>query len=463
MEKRTILGLTGVIGVGKTTVSRLFEAYGVPVYNTDEKVKTEIVYLSRVKKAICKEFGDKSYYEKGHYNTSYISKIVFNNKSKLEKLNSIIHPVLRENFQKWCKQQKSPIVIVESAIMFSSGLHELMDKVICVTAKKNEIIQRVLTRNGNLTKNDVMKRLENQMSQEELIEKSDYVIHNSNQILGKWDSEKGKWIPISDIVEDVQRIIKELGGKIRETNVLYTFQSEVLNKIYPEITHNLTSIVNNHKVGAWLCVTENELKNIFNIFRPSESEMELYKIIPTQGMGRCQHIYDSYEEKRIEVQHITAGVVEYIGNITEKEVFDIVFKKTHNNEIKLFEKAMEYLPFDEIGDYIPKKHKHFIEAFENLLKWNKNIPLVKLQRLSEEINIADMDIEVLNTAFVFNRLSVVKWLMKEYDFKLKDLYIYNSRVRFNDKDKMGWYFGHPSKKITEPIEYLKHKFRNYDT
>ena len=181
MSKSKIkLGLTGNIGAGKTYVSDIFLNLGIPVFNSDIIAKRSLLDLD-VRKKIIDVFG-KQVYKGNEVNTKILSKIAFNCDEKLDILNSIIHPVVKEKFTKWSLSISSDILVKESAILFESNTYLSLDKIICVIAPKNIRINRVLERD-ECTKEEVEKRMKYQMSQKEKEMKSDYIIKNYNQLV----------------------------------------------------------------------------------------------------------------------------------------------------------------------------------------------------------------------------------------------------------------------------------------
>jgi len=173
-----IIGLTGGIGSGKTTVAKQFEALGVAVYIADTEAK-KIMDFPKTLQLIKDEFG-ASVFDKDIVNREKLARIVFENPEKLQKLNSIIHPLVKEHFKKWVeKNNDSTFVIKEAAILFESGSYQDCDKIIAVVAPLQIRIERVLNRDHS-DYESVMKRIRNQWTDEMRIAKSDYVIENTN-------------------------------------------------------------------------------------------------------------------------------------------------------------------------------------------------------------------------------------------------------------------------------------------
>ncbi len=171
-----IVGLTGGIGSGKTTVAKLFYKLGVPIYVSDIEAKQLMISNEKLIQKIKELLGNEAYVE-GKLNRSYISHQVFNNKKKLAQLNAIVHPAVAIDFMQWYKKQDKPYVIKESAILFETGGHTHCDVVITVTAPLEERINRVVLRDGTSEK-QVKSRIDNQLSDEQKIKQSDYVIYN---------------------------------------------------------------------------------------------------------------------------------------------------------------------------------------------------------------------------------------------------------------------------------------------
>ncbi|GIM60271.1 dephospho-CoA kinase [Capnocytophaga canis] len=173
-----VVGLTGGIGSGKTTIARMFQDLGIPVYISDIEAQKIIETDPVVKRRIIKEFGELAYID-GKYNRRYIADIVFNDKHKLQKLNNIVHPALALHFQRWKDMQKSLYIIKEAAILFESGAYKQCDYIITVTAPEQERIRRVVERD-QVTEKLVRERMRNQWTDEERIKLSDEVVDNIN-------------------------------------------------------------------------------------------------------------------------------------------------------------------------------------------------------------------------------------------------------------------------------------------
>ena len=188
-----IVGLTGGIGSGKSTIAKEFAALGIAVFNSDEQAKALIANNAQVKERIIAAFGEEAY-QNGEYNRAYIAQIVFNNSEKLAILNGIVHPALAEYFKQWAKEQTSPYVLKEAAILFESGSYKDCDYIITVTAPEQLRIARVMARD-HCTEAQVRARMAQQWTDEQRIALSNAVIENV-------DLEKAK--------KEVKRINNEL-------------------------------------------------------------------------------------------------------------------------------------------------------------------------------------------------------------------------------------------------------------
>jgi len=171
------VGVTGGIGSGKTLVCSIISAMGYPVFNADLEARRIIDSDSNVVCSIKKIFGD-SIYVNGILNRKEVAEIVFSDPFLLEKLNSIVHPVVAEYFNRWILHYSSrSLVIEEAAILFESGAFRAVDKTIVVTAPNELRIQRIKERDG-ISRETILGRMNNQLPQEELIKKCDYIIEN---------------------------------------------------------------------------------------------------------------------------------------------------------------------------------------------------------------------------------------------------------------------------------------------
>ncbi len=170
-----IIGLTGGIGSGKSTVANIFAKNGVPVYISDNASK-EILELKETIDEIVSFFGT-DILEDGNIDRKKLASIVFSDKDKLNILNGIMHPKVGEHFKKWLSTKDDEFIIKEVAILFELGLEKGCDKVITITAPIEDRIERTIKRDS-CSREDVIKRIENQLDDNIKISKSDFVINN---------------------------------------------------------------------------------------------------------------------------------------------------------------------------------------------------------------------------------------------------------------------------------------------
>jgi dephospho-CoA kinase len=173
------LGVTGGIGSGKTSVCRVFKVLGIPVFAADFEAKDIMDNDESVKDKI-NSIAGKDLYSEGVLDRPGLATLIFNNKILLEKVNSLIHPIVFDHFSKWESMQNAPYVIMEAAILFESGAVKLVDRIATVIAPDEEKIERVIRRN-NLTREQILERMESQISDEDRISRSDYLIYNSEK------------------------------------------------------------------------------------------------------------------------------------------------------------------------------------------------------------------------------------------------------------------------------------------
>ena len=176
-----IVGLTGGIGSGKTTVAKMFKQLGVPIYIADIEAKQLMVTSKEIKQALTALFGTAVYFNNGDLNKSLIANIIFKDKTVLNKMNAIIHPKVAQHFKLWLEKQQGHYVIKESAILFENGGYKNCDYIITVTAPTATRIARVITRD-NTTKDKVEAIINNQWSDEEKIKHAHYVINNTDLV-----------------------------------------------------------------------------------------------------------------------------------------------------------------------------------------------------------------------------------------------------------------------------------------
>ena len=189
-----IIGLTGGIGSGKTTIANYFHSFGIPLYIADDEAR-KLMQSQKIINAIKTVFGD-GIFEKETLNRAKLAEIVFNEPEKLQKLNAIIHPAVKSDFKEWLLQNKNAaFIIYEAAILFESGNYANCDYIITVVAPIDTRIERVMKRDKT-TRELILKRMEAQWTDEQRISKSDFVIENE-------DLKKAK-----QKVEEILKILK---------------------------------------------------------------------------------------------------------------------------------------------------------------------------------------------------------------------------------------------------------------
>jgi len=173
-----IIGLTGGIGSGKSTVLELFKILGVKTYSADESAKKLVNTDPNLINLIKSSFGN-NIYDKGSLNTRKLSKIVFEDTEKLKLLNSIIHPAVARDFKLFLNSINEDYIVKEAAIIFETKSENNYDKIIFIQSPLEIRIERVIMRD-NISREEVMKRINNQLDENLIINKCDYVIANKN-------------------------------------------------------------------------------------------------------------------------------------------------------------------------------------------------------------------------------------------------------------------------------------------
>lgn len=174
------VGITGGIGSGKSTVCRIFSLLGIPVYYADDAAKEIMHKDEQLKASIKHHFGDNIYDENGQLQRAALGKIVFNDKDKLELLNSLVHPATIRQGNEWAARQQAPYVIKEAALLFESGSAASLDVIIGVTAPQPLRLLRVMKRD-NVSREDVLARMYKQIEEPIKMKLCDFVIHNDDQ------------------------------------------------------------------------------------------------------------------------------------------------------------------------------------------------------------------------------------------------------------------------------------------
>lgn len=175
------VGITGGIGSGKTTISRIFTLLGVPVYDADTRAKELMTDNAKVRNQVIELLGTESYTSDGQLERKFIGQKIFNDQSLRNQLDSIVHPAVHQDFHQWAETHPdSPYVLDEAALIFESGGFKHLDKIILVTAPVEVRIDRVMNRNS-MKKETVLRRIEAQWEDKKKLPLSDFVIVNDNR------------------------------------------------------------------------------------------------------------------------------------------------------------------------------------------------------------------------------------------------------------------------------------------
>ncbi|MEC5146236.1 dephospho-CoA kinase [Chitinophaga sp. 212800010-3] len=174
------IGITGGIGSGKSTVSKIFELLGVPVYYADDRAKDILISDTELIAQVKQHFGERIYDENGMLDRKQLGSIVFNDKDKLALLNSLVHPATIRDSDQWASRQHSPYVLKEAALLFETESFHHLDRIIGVFAPQPLRVHRVMKRD-NVTRNEVLTRIYKQIDETIKMRLSDFVIYNDEQ------------------------------------------------------------------------------------------------------------------------------------------------------------------------------------------------------------------------------------------------------------------------------------------
>ena len=179
--KPKLIGITGGIGAGKSTVSKICKHLGFKVYNSDGRAKEIVSEDSNIKKRIISFFGN-NVYKNGNLDRKLLSEKIFNDKSSLQNINSIIHPAVKKDFNSWViNNSNEKILFKESALLFESGVYKELDKIILIVSDKNLRISRVLNRDKIRTKKEIKSIIDKQINEVDAIKYADIVIDNNHK------------------------------------------------------------------------------------------------------------------------------------------------------------------------------------------------------------------------------------------------------------------------------------------
>ena len=181
MKDSLTIGITGGIGSGKSYICQILETMGYPVFYSDQEAKNILITSPEVIAQITELFGKEAYQNKT-LNKTFIASLIFENAELREKMNAIVHPAVRKAFAKFKLESKSPLVFNEAAILFETGTYKNFDFTVIVTANKELRIERIQKRD-EISRDEILKRMESQWPDEQKIKLADFVIYNENSEL----------------------------------------------------------------------------------------------------------------------------------------------------------------------------------------------------------------------------------------------------------------------------------------
>ena len=196
--KPKLIGITGGIGAGKSTVSTICKHLGFKVYNSDQRAKEIVSEDSIIKKKLISFFGN-NIYKNGVLDRKFLSDKIFNDKSSLEQINSIIHPAVKKDFNCWVTNNSNEkILFKESALLLESGAYKELDKIILIVSDKNLRVSRVLNRDQNRSKKEIESIIDKQIDEVDAIKYADIVIDNNH-----------KKMLLPSVIKEIEKLIVE--------------------------------------------------------------------------------------------------------------------------------------------------------------------------------------------------------------------------------------------------------------
>lgn len=181
-KAKNLICLTGGIGSGKTSVAKIIEAQGFPVYYSDIRAKEIVNDNAELKAKIIALLGENAYDEQRNYHRKWVAEQIFNNDEKRLALNALIHPAVKQDFEHWVENQTAKLIFKETALLFELGLDKNCDASVLVTASQEIRIKRVMERDGK-TREEVLAIINKQMPEEEKRQKADFVIENDGDLV----------------------------------------------------------------------------------------------------------------------------------------------------------------------------------------------------------------------------------------------------------------------------------------
>lgn len=177
------IGITGGIGSGKSTVCRIFQLLGIPVYASDDRAKWLMANDTALKSGISSAFGEESYLPDGTVNRVYLAEKVFSDPEKVKQINALVHPAVGRDFKTWAENQNSPYLLKEAALLFETGANKELDKVINVSSPLKIRVARTLMRDPHRDEAQINHIINQQIPDEEKNEKADFVVKNTENKL----------------------------------------------------------------------------------------------------------------------------------------------------------------------------------------------------------------------------------------------------------------------------------------
>ena len=176
-----LVGITGGIGAGKSIIGKMLMSLGYPVFYSDKEAKELMTTSVEIQRNLIDLFGQNAY-QNGELNRPFLAQQIFADKSKIQQMNNIVHPAVREHFNNWAKNQNSELVFNEAAILFETGAYKNFDYTILVTADESLRISRVMARD-NISEEEVRNRMSKQWSDDKKVELANFVISNNENDL----------------------------------------------------------------------------------------------------------------------------------------------------------------------------------------------------------------------------------------------------------------------------------------
>ncbi|WBL43161.1 dephospho-CoA kinase [Algoriphagus halophytocola] len=183
-KRPLLIGITGGIGSGKSTVAKIFGILGIPLYSADDRAKWLMSNDQALKVELIKSFGEETFQKDGNLNRSYLAQTVFADPEKVKTINGLVHPAVGKDFEKWAKAQNAPYVLKEAALLFESGSANALDYVINVSSPLKIRVARVLGRDPHRNEEQINQIINQQLPDEKKNELADFVIKNvDNKLL----------------------------------------------------------------------------------------------------------------------------------------------------------------------------------------------------------------------------------------------------------------------------------------